>query len=195
MKSNTRLMIGFALLAIGLYISVGAWKLALSYPGSSFVFIEVVVPRNLALFPDSFAVYKVPDYLLRYLILGVFITATSLTIVASSLLKQQLAGIFRDTEMKQFTELMVGFSVLVLGLIISVSVGNALHSFQGVFRQVDHLYPVLGGVQFWMPLKYEVIKCPDYLLRYLVLGVFTITVGITIVTPSLLKRLAGIEDD
>jgi hypothetical protein len=194
MENRTRLVIGFALLAIGLYISVGAWKLALSYPGSSFVFIDFVVPRNLALFPDSFAVYKVPDYLLRYLVLGVFITATSLTIVASSLLKQQLAGFFRDTEMKQFTELMVGFSVLVLGLIISVSVGNALHSFQGVFRQVDHLYPVLG-YPFWAPLSYEVIKCPDYLLRYLILGVFITTVGITIVTPSLLKRLAGIEDD
>ncbi len=194
MENRTRLVICFALVVIGLYISVGAWKLALSYPGSSFVFIDVVVPRNLALFPDSFAVYKVPDYLLRYLILGVFITTTSLTSVASLLLKQQLAGIFRDTEMKQFTKLMVGFSVLVLGLIISVSVGNALHSFQGGFRQVANLYPVLG-YQSWMPLKFEVIKCPDYLLRYLVLGVFTITVGITIVASPLWKRLVKSELD
>ena len=194
MENRTRSVVCFALSAIGLYISVGAWKLALSYPGSYYAFIEVVVPRNLALFPDSFAVYKVPDYLLRYLILGVFITTTSLTIVTSSLLKQ-LAGIFRDTEMKQFTKLMVGFSMLVLGLIISVSVGNALHSFQGVFRQVDHLYPILG-YPFWAPLSYEVIKFPDYLLRYLVLGVFTTTVGMTIVASPLLKRLAGnIGDD
>ncbi len=158
------------------------------------MFIDFIVPRNRVLFPDSFAVFKVPDYLLRYLVLGVFITATSLTIGASSLLKQQLAGIFRDTEMKQLTELMVGFSVLTLGLIISVSVGNALQSFQGGFRQVDNLYPVLG-YPFWMPLKYEVFKCPDYLLGYLVLGVFISTIGITIVASPLWKRFTGIEDD
>jgi hypothetical protein len=38
-------------------------------------------------------------------------------------------------------------------------------------------------------------EVPDYFLRYLILGVFITTVGITIVAPSLLKRFAGIEDD
>ena len=88
MENRTRLVIGFALLAIGLYISVGAWNLVLTYPGSSFTFIEYVEPRNRILFPDSFAVYKVPDYLLRYLIIGVFTTTVGITILASPLLKR-----------------------------------------------------------------------------------------------------------
>ncbi len=84
----SKLMIGFALLAIGLIIGVGAWNLVLSYPGSSFTFIEYVEPRNRILFPDSFALYKVPDYLLRYLIIGVFISTVGLTILSSLVWKR-----------------------------------------------------------------------------------------------------------
>jgi hypothetical protein len=88
MENRTRLAIGFALLAIGLFISVGAWNLVLSYPGSSFTFIEYVEPRNRILFPDSFAIYKVPDYLLRYLIIGVFISTVGITILSSLVWKR-----------------------------------------------------------------------------------------------------------
>lgn len=88
MENRTRLAIGFALLAIGLFISVGAWNLVLSYPGSSFTFIEYVEPRNRILFPDSFALYKVPDYLLRYLIIGVFISTVGITILSSLVWKR-----------------------------------------------------------------------------------------------------------
>jgi hypothetical protein len=95
MENRTRLMVGFALLAIGLFISVGSWNLVLSYPGSSFVFIDYVVPHNRVLFLDSFAVYQVPDYLLRYLMLGVFTTTVGITIVAPSLLKR-FTGIEED---------------------------------------------------------------------------------------------------
>jgi hypothetical protein len=94
MKIYSKQILGLVLLVIGLLTSVGSWNLVLSYPNQSsyFEFREYVVPHNRVLFPDSFALYKVPDYLLRYLIIGVFTTAVGITIVASPLLKR-LAGI------------------------------------------------------------------------------------------------------
>ena len=89
---------------------------------------------------------------------------------------------------------MFGIALLAIGLFISVGVWNSIPSYQGGVRQVENVSPA-PGYPFWMPISYEVIKVPDYLLRYLVLGVFTTTVGITIVASPLLKRLAGIEDD
>ncbi len=89
---------------------------------------------------------------------------------------------------------MLGIALLVIGLLISVDVRNSIRSYQGGVRQMEEVTPG-PGYPFWMPISYEVMKVSDYLLRYLVIGVFTTTVGITIVAPSLLKRLAGIEDD
>ncbi len=96
--------------------------------------------------------------------------------------------------MKSNTRLMIGFALLALGLFIGNWTWNTIESFQGGVRQIDDI-SVGPGYPPWLPLSWEVLKVPDYLLRYLVLGVFTSTVGITIVAPSLLKRLAGIEDD
>lgn len=89
---------------------------------------------------------------------------------------------------------MLGIALMAIGLFITVGVWNTLHSFQGGIRQIDNVSPA-PGYPFWMPLSWEVLKVPDYLLQYLVLGVFTTTVGITIVASPLLKRLASIEDD
>ena len=90
-------MIGFALLAIGLLISVGAWNGILAWQGDDRgkVFVTYIGPHNYILFPNSFEVFEIPDYLLRYLILGVFITTVGITIVASPLLKR-FAGIEDD---------------------------------------------------------------------------------------------------
>ena len=97
MKSNTRLMFGIALLAIGLLISVGAWNGILTWQGDDRgkMHVTYVLPHNRILFPTSFEMFEVPDYFLRYLILGVFITTVGITIVASPLLKR-LAGIEDD---------------------------------------------------------------------------------------------------
>ncbi|MBC8224934.1 hypothetical protein H8E65_10115 [Candidatus Bathyarchaeota archaeon] len=97
MKSNMRLMFGFALLAIGLLISFGAWNGILAWQGDDRgkVHVTYVVPHNRILFPTSFEIFEVPDYLLRYLVIGVFTTTVGITIVASPLLKR-LAGIEDD---------------------------------------------------------------------------------------------------
>jgi len=84
--------------------------------------------------------------------------------------------------------------MLAIGLVISVGGWNSILSYQGGVRQLENVSPG-PGYPFWMPISYEVMRVPDYLLRYLVLGVFTTTAGITIVASPLLKRLAGIEDD
>ena len=89
---------------------------------------------------------------------------------------------------------MLGIALLVIGLLISVDVRNSILSYQGGVRQMEDVTPG-PGYPFWMPISYEVMNVPDYLLRYLVIGVFTTTVGITIVASPLLKRHAGIEDD
>jgi predicted histidine transporter YuiF (NhaC family) len=76
--------------------------------------------------------------------------------------------------MKLSYKLILGFALLAIGLLIGVGAWNSIQYFQ-------------GGLQH---------KVPDYLLKYLVLGVFTMTVGTTIVAPSLWKRLVGnIGDD
>lgn len=97
MKSNTRLMFGFALLAIGLFISVGSWNGILAWQGDGRgkVHVTYVEPRERVLFPTSFVLFEVPDYLLMRLMLGVFTTTVGITIIAPSLLKQ-LAGIEDD---------------------------------------------------------------------------------------------------
>ena len=94
MKSNTRPMFGIALLAIGLFISVGAWNGILAWQGDDRgkVHVRYLPPRERVLFPTSFELFEIPDYLLMRLMLGVFITTIGITIVAPSLLKR-LAGI------------------------------------------------------------------------------------------------------
>jgi len=90
MNVSKRPMFGIVVLAIGLIPSVGVWNLILSYQGESrqMVDIRYIGPHNYILFPAEFEVFKVPDYLLRYLILGVFTSTVGLTIAASHLLKR-----------------------------------------------------------------------------------------------------------
>jgi len=97
LKIKSGLVIGFALLAIGLFISVGAWNGILAWQGDDRgkMHVTYVLPHNRILFPASFEMFEVPDYYLRYLILGVFTTTVGITIVASTLLKR-LAGIEDD---------------------------------------------------------------------------------------------------
>ncbi len=89
----SKLMIGFALLAIGLLISVGAWNGILEWQGDDRgkVHVRYILPHNRILFPLSFEMFEVPDYLLRYLIVGVFITSVGITILASLLWKRLVA--------------------------------------------------------------------------------------------------------
>ena len=88
---------------------------------------------------------------------------------------------------------MFGFALLAIGLIITGGVLYDIQSEQGDVRYAASGTP--SPFSSWRPRSYEILRVPDYLLGYLGLGVFTTTVGITIVTPSLLKRLAGIEDN
>ena len=84
-------MIGVAVMAFGLLISVGAWNLVLWYQGGTRhgAFVEYVPPKyNSLLFPTHFMVFSVPDYLLRYLGLGVFTTTVGITLVASWIWKR-----------------------------------------------------------------------------------------------------------
>ncbi len=83
-------MIGFALLAIGLLITVGSWNGILAWQGEtrSGAILDYVGPHNRILFPTKFEVFEVPDYYLRYLIVGVFITSVGITILASQLWKR-----------------------------------------------------------------------------------------------------------
>ena len=92
-------------------------------------------------------------------------------------------------------KLVIGFSLLAIGRFIDLWTRNTIESFQGGVRQIDNI-SVGPGYPFWLPLSWEVLKVPDYLLRYLVLGVFTTTIGITFFVSPLWKRLADyIEDD
>ena len=89
---------------------------------------------------------------------------------------------------------MFGIAFLAFGLFLSVGAWNTIQSYQGGILSNPHVRPG-PEYPFWMPLSYIVFKVPDYLLQYLILGVFTATIGITILVPPLWKRFAGIEDD
>ncbi len=93
------------------------------------------------------------------------------------------------------TRLVIGFALLAIGLLISVGAWNGILTWQGDDRRIVHVTYVLPHNRILFPASFEMFEVPDYFLRYLVLGVFITTVGITIVAPSLLKRLAGFEDD
>jgi len=97
MKLPKRPKLGIALMAIGLLISVGAWNGILAWQGDDRGKVHVTydLPHDHILFPTSFVLFQVPDYLLWYLILGVFTTTVGITIVASPLLKRP-AGIEVD---------------------------------------------------------------------------------------------------
>jgi len=90
MKIRTSLMIGFALFTIGIFPSYSVWNLILSYQGESrqMEYVSYIEPHNYILFPASYEVFRVPDYLLRYLVLGVFTSTVGLTIAVSHLLKR-----------------------------------------------------------------------------------------------------------
>ena len=95
--------------------------------------------------------------------------------------------------MKSNTRHMFGFALLAIGLLIIVGVFYEIQSEQGDVRYAASGTP--SPFSSWRPRSYEILRVPDYLLGYLGLGVFTATVGITIVASPLLKRFAGIEDD
>jgi hypothetical protein len=98
--------------------------------------------------------------------------------------------------MKLLKRPMLGFALLAIGLFISVGAWNLIPYHQGPLTQIDNVDYVEGFLWgFLFPSSYVVLKVPDYLLRYLIIGVFTATVGITIMASSLLKRFAGIEHD
>jgi len=94
MEIRARFIVGFALLAIGLLISVSVWNTILAWQGDVLgkVYIDHVKPRNRILFPLAFIVFEVPDYLLRYLLLGVFTTTVGLAILAPPAFKRLSAG-------------------------------------------------------------------------------------------------------
>ncbi len=95
--------------------------------------------------------------------------------------------------MKKQASLMIGFALLAIGLRISVGAWNLIPYHQGLLTQIDDIDYVEGFPWgFLFPSSYVVLKVPDYLLRYVVLGVFITTVGLTIVAPSLLKRLEAV---
>ena len=88
---RAKLVVGLSLLAIGLLISIGAWNLTLWHQGETRQgrFVEYLPSKNNPiLFPTSFNVFEVPDYLLRYLVIGVFITSVGITILASTFWKR-----------------------------------------------------------------------------------------------------------
>ena len=88
-------------------------------------------------------------------------------------------------------KLVMGFALLAIGLRISVGAWNLIPYHQGPLTQIDNIDYVEGFPWgFLFPSSYVVLKVPDYLLRYVVLGVFTATVGITIVASLGWKRLA-----
>jgi len=97
--------------------------------------------------------------------------------------------------MEKRTRYIVGFALLAIGLIICIVAWNGILVWQGDDRGRSHVTYLPSRERVLFPTSFEVFEVPDYLLMRLLLGVFTTTVGITIVTPSLLKRLAGIEDD
>ncbi len=90
---------------------------------------------------------------------------------------------------------MFGFALLAVGLLISVGAWNGILAWQGDDRGKVHVTYDLPHDHILFPTSFVLFQVPDYLLWYLILGVFTTTVGITIVVPPLLKRFAGIEDD
>ncbi len=83
---------------------------------------------------------------------------------------------------------MIGFSLLAIGRFIDLWTWNTIESFQGGVRQIDNI-SVGPGYPFWLPLSWEVLKVPDYLLQYLVLGWFITAVGTTLVASLLWRRL------
>ncbi len=97
MKLPKRPTFGFAILAIGILISVGAWNGILAWQGDDRgrSHVTYLPPRERVLFPTSFEVFEVPDYLLMRLMLGVFITTVGITIVVPPILKR-FAGIEDD---------------------------------------------------------------------------------------------------
>ena len=97
-------------------------------------------------------------------------------------------------KMKRKTRLVIGFALLAIGLIISVGAWNGILAWQGDDRGRSHVTYLPSRERVLFPTSFEVFEVPDYLLMRLILGVFTTTVGITIVVPPFLKRLARIED-
>ena len=96
-------------------------------------------------------------------------------------------------EHMKISKLMIGFALLAIGLFLSIGAWNTIQSYQGGILSNPHVRPG-PEYPFWMPLSYIVFKVPDYLLQYLILGVFTATVGITIIVSSLLKQLIPYND-
>jgi hypothetical protein len=84
---------------------------------------------------------------------------------------------------------MLGIVVLAVGHIITGGVLYEIQSEQGEFREAVTGHP--GPLSFWRPTSYEILRVPDYLLGYLVLGVFISTTGLTMLASPFLKRVDG----
>ncbi len=99
--------------------------------------------------------------------------------------------------MKGHSKLMFGFALLAIGVIISGEVWNAIQSFQSSTRQDVHIdyLEIPASERFYYPTHYWIMRIPDYLLRYLVLGVFTSTNGLVIMASLLLNWFVGYLGD
>ena len=90
-------------------------------------------------------------------------------------------------------KLVIGLSLSAFGRFIGLWTRNTIESFQSGIKQLDNInvgpdYPI------WLPKSWEVLKVPDYLLQYLVLGGFITAVGTTILASVIWKRLEMYSD-
>ena len=91
-------------------------------------------------------------------------------------------------------KLVIGLSLSAFGRFIVLWTRNTIESFQSGITQLDHInvgpdYPI------WLPKSWEVLKVPDYLLQYLVLGGFITAVGTTFLASIVWKRLIDYSRD
>ena len=84
---------------------------------------------------------------------------------------------------------MFGMALLAVGLIMTGGVLMEIQSEQGDVREAASGHP--GPLSFWRPISYGILRVPDYLLGYLILGVFISTSGLTMLASQFVKRVAG----
>ena len=90
-------------------------------------------------------------------------------------------------------KIVIGLSLSAFGRFIGLWTRNTIETFQSGLTQLDNIN-VGPEYPFWLPLSWEVLKVPDYLLQYLVVGVFIMSVGITILASAGWKRLEMYSD-
>ena len=90
-------------------------------------------------------------------------------------------------------KIVIGLSLSAFGRFIGLWTRNTIETFQSGLTQLDNIN-VGPDYPFWLPKSWEVLKVPDYLLQYLVLGGFITAVGLTLVASSLWKRIEMYSD-